>query len=194
MSDMLKRFWDVESLGIVDADCEGEFVKRKAEITFNGGHYEVDLPWKGDCLPQSNNYGMCVMRLRSLHLKLKSEQNLLKEYDYIIQEQRKNGIVEIVSETEDQTLEESKLSSRRIHYSPHHTVVRRDCETTKVRTVYDGSAKNHKDERSLNDCLEVGENYIPHIFKMLTRFRWNSVALTADIEKAFLMVGIKAED
>ena len=27
MSDMLKRFWDVESLGIVDADCEGEFVK-----------------------------------------------------------------------------------------------------------------------------------------------------------------------
>ena len=96
-------------------------------------------------------------------------------------------------ETEDQTLEESKLSSRRIHYSPHHTVVRRDCQTTKVRIVYDGSAKNHKDERSLNDCLEVGENYIPHIFKMLTRFRWNSVALTADIE-AFLMVGIKPED
>ena len=36
MSDMLKRLWDVESLGIVYADCEGEFVKRKAEITFNG--------------------------------------------------------------------------------------------------------------------------------------------------------------
>lgn len=35
MSDMLKRFWDVERLGIVDADCEGEFVKREAEITFN---------------------------------------------------------------------------------------------------------------------------------------------------------------
>ena len=63
MSDMLKRFWDVESLGIVDADWEGEFVKRKAEITFNRSHYEVDLPWKGDSFPQSNNYGMCVTRL-----------------------------------------------------------------------------------------------------------------------------------
>ncbi|PFX11629.1 hypothetical protein AWC38_SpisGene24559 [Stylophora pistillata] len=145
ITDILKRSWDVESLGIVDTDREGELVKRKGEITFNS-------------------------------------------------EQRKKGIVEIVPETEDQTLEEDKLSTRRIHYSPHHAVVRRDRETTKVRIVYDGSAKNCKNERSLNDCLEVGENYIPHIFKMLTRFRWNFVALTADIEKAFLMVGIKSED
>ena len=96
--------------------------------------------------------------------------------------------------TEDQTPREGNLSTRRIYYSPHHAVVRRDRETTKVRIVYDGSAKNCKDERSLNDCLEVGENYIPHIFKMLTSFRWNSVALTADIKKAFLMVGIKSDD
>ena len=60
--------------------------------------------------------------------------------------------------------------------------------------MYDGSAKNCKDEQSLNDCLEVGENYIPHIFEMLTRFRWNLVALTEDIEKAFLMVRIKSEE
>ena len=101
---------------------------------------------------------MFVTRLRSLHSKLKSEPNLLKEYDNIIQEQRKNGIVEIVPETEDQALEEGKLSTIRIHYSPHHAVVRRDRETTKVRIVYNGSAENCKDERSLNDCLEVGEN------------------------------------
>ena len=83
---------------------------------------------------------------------------------------------------------------RRIHYSPHHAVMRRDRETTKVRIVYDGSVKNCKDEHSLNDCLEVGENYILHIFEMLTRFRWNFVTLTADIERAFLMVRIKLED
>lgn len=58
----------------------------------------------------------------------------------------------------------------------------------------DGSAKNFKEERSLNDCLEVGDNHIPHIFDMLTKFRWNASELTADIEKAFLMVGIKQED
>ena len=86
------------------------------------------------------------------------------------------------------------MSVTRVHYSPHHAVVRRDRETTKVRVVYDRSAKSSNEERSLNDCLEVGENYIPHIFDMLSKFRWNAVALTADMEKAFLMVGIKQED
>ena len=64
----------------------------------------------------------------------------------------------------------------------------------KVRTVCNGSAKNSKKERPLNDCLEVGDNHIPHMLDMLTKFRWNAVGLTADIEKAFLMVGIKQED
>ena len=48
MTDMLKRFWDVESVGIVDTDCESKLIKRKGEIKFNGSHYEVGLPWKGD--------------------------------------------------------------------------------------------------------------------------------------------------
>ena len=39
-------------------------------------------------------------------------------------------------ETEDQTLDGSKLNKKRIHYSPHHTVVRRDRETTKVGIVF----------------------------------------------------------
>ena len=57
--------------------------------------------------------------------------------------------------------------------------------------MYDGSAKSSKDELSLNDCLETGDNYIPHIFDMLASFQSNPVGLMADIEKAFLMVSIK---
>lgn len=60
--------------------------------------------------------------------------------------------------------------------------------------MYDGSAQHSKDDRSLNDCLEVGENYIPHVFDQLTKFRWNAIGITGDIEKAFLMVGINPED
>jgi hypothetical protein len=47
---------------------------------------------------------------------------------------------------------------------------------------------------SLNDCLEIGTNHIPLAFDMLAKFRLNQVGHTADIEKAFLMVGIKEED
>lgn len=73
-------------------------------------------------------------------------------------------------------------------------MIRKDCETTIVHIVYNRSAKSSKEELSLNDCLETGENYIPQIFDMLASFRSNSVGLTADVEKAFLMVSIKTED
>ena len=48
-------------------------VKRNEEISFNGRHYEVGLPWKEDCMPLSNNYGMCETRLRSL-IALQAEE------------------------------------------------------------------------------------------------------------------------
>ena len=60
MADMLERLWQVESLEIADTNCESELIKRKGDITFNASHYEVELLWRGDCLRQSNNYGMCV--------------------------------------------------------------------------------------------------------------------------------------
>ena len=73
-------------------------------------------------------------------------------------------------------------------------MIRKSRETTKARIVYDGSAKSSTEERSLNECLETGTNHIPLIFSMLVNFRANPIGLTADIEKAFLMIGIKEED
>ena len=73
---------------------------------------------------------------------------------------------------------------------PHHGVVRRDKDTKKLRVVYDGSVKLKPDDVSINDCLDQGPNYIPKLFNVLVKFRSHHVALTADIEKAFLMVGI----
>ena len=84
-------------------------------------------------------------------------------------------------------------SNKGVHYLPHHAIVRKDRERTKVCVVYDGSGKTSKNELSLNDCLEVGLNYIPHIFHLLTKFCCNAIGLSANIEKAFLNVGIKEQ-
>ena len=53
---------------------------------------------------------------------------------------------------------------------PHHPVIRKEQSTTKVRIVYDGSAK-FNDSVSLNDCLQTGPNLIPKLFDVLIRFR-----------------------
>ena len=46
---------------------------------------------------------------------------------------------------------------------------------------------------ALNDCMYAGPPFVENIFDVLLRFRVNQVALTGDIEKALLMVGMAEE-
>ena len=74
-----------------------------------------------------------------------------------------------------------------VHYLPHHAVICCERSTTKIRIVYDGSAK-------LNDSEQTGPNLIPKLFAVLVQFRSHPVAITSDIKKAFLMIGIVSAD
>ena len=72
------------------------------------------------------------------------------------------------------------------HFVPHHGVLRKDRETTKLCIVFDGSARADKNHYWLNDCLEKGPNLTPHVYEVLAKLRSYPVELTADIEKAFI--------
>ena len=56
------------------------------------------------------------------------------------------------------------------HYIPHQPVIRDQAKSTKMRIVYDCSAKANSGV-SLNDCLEVGPPLQPMIFDILQRNR-----------------------
>ena len=56
--------------------------------------------------------------------------------------------------------------------------------------MYDASTKS--DGVALNDCLYAGPLLAENIFDVL--FSFNQVALTGDLEKAFLMVGMTEDD
>ena len=173
----LRRFWETESIGIKPdgAEIEQQMLKDNTEKpVFYGRYYEVNLPCKEDYTPSSSNYRLCETRLNSLYHKLKKDHSLLRDYNNIIRDQEKRGIVERVQE--EVSNPQPELVPKAIHYSPHHAVI------------------HSEDVLSLNDCLEIGENHIPRVFDQLVKFRWNAVGLTADIEKAFLMVVIKPDD
>ena len=77
---------------------------------------------------------------------MSKDPELFAQYDNIIQEQLKEDIVEIAPNTAQGT--EFSLS--------HHSVMRQEAETTKVRIVYDGLTRENQSVPSLNDCLETG--------------------------------------
>jgi len=196
LSSMLHRFWDTESLGIIDKDGDDESPTFLQRLQFNHKRYEVALPWKENHPDIPDHFLLSLNRLRYLQRKLLKSPPLLEEYDSIIREQLKSGIVEpvvesVVNPPEANTVVNLKHS---VHYLPHHGVIRQDKQTTKLRIVYDGSAKTTSDTVSLNDCLKTGPNLIPKLFDILIRFRWHSIALTADIEKAFLNIEITPSD
>ena len=121
---------------------------------------------------------------------------MLNEYDRIIQEQQQKGIIEPVKVTQPENLNSLLLNhyGNPVHYIPHHAVINRERVTTKIHIVYDGSAKLGNSELSINECLQTGSNLVPNLFDVLVRFRSHCIAVTADIEKAFLMIGIIPAD
>ena len=178
----VKKFWDLESLGIKTPSIHEEFLEK---LPHRGDHYQVNLPWKATHPPLPDNYELSQRRLSSLLSRLRKEPDVLKEYDSVIRDQIDRGIVEVVDR-------EARPESNRIHYIPHHAVIRRDKSTTRLRVVYDASAKS--DGASLNECLHAGPPLAQNIFDIMLRFRGHRIALVGDIEKAFLMVHIAEED
>ena len=66
-------------------------------------------------------------------------------------------------------------------------------KTTKVRLVFDSSAKGHNGF-SLNDHLEKGPNYINELPSVLTAWRWDVVAYSGDVRKMFNQVMVHPDD
>ena len=107
-------------------------------------------------------------------------------YGGIITDQLNKGIIEEVNE--------SSIIGDREHYIPHHAVISSDNNTSKIRIVYDGSAKIKKGSLSLNECLLRGPIILEDLCGLIFRFRTHEIAIVADIEKAFLQVGLMHED
>ena len=182
LDTQLKKFWDLETLGI-QRDEPSVYENFTEMITFKDGRYEVHLPWKEPRPPPEDHYQLSLNRLNSLLRRLRSTPELLREYNAVIQEQLAKGIIELVPESE--VISQS-------HYIPHHAVLRHDKENTKLRIVYDASVKT--EGPSLNDCLYVGPPFGQYILDIIIRFYVNNIALVGDIEKAFLMVSITKKD
>ena len=77
-------------------------------------------------------------------------------------------------------------------YIPYQPVSRDDNKTAKIHIVFDASARDIRP--SLNYCLYKKPHLTPLLYDILLRFRSHVVALTSDIEKAFLRIIVNEND
>ena len=179
----LSKFWDPEMIGILNNELP-VYDKFKSEVKQRDGRYEVSLTFTKEHPPLPDNYESSKNRLTALIYRLQQKPDVLKSYDDVIQDQLENGVIEKVNR------EESPAPSK-VYYLPHREVIRLDKETTKLRVVFDASAKSNG--TSLNNCLCVGPPMSSLLYNILLRFRIHETALMADIEKAFLNISIIPE-
>jgi hypothetical protein len=148
---------------------------------------DIYLPWKDNRVTIPDTYQLSLRRLESLLRRLQQDPKTLKEYDNIIQEQIARGIIERVDET-------STTNASRVHYLPHHAIIRRDKKTTELRIVYDASAKS--EGPSLNDCLYSGPSLAENIVDILVKKRFLMIAIAKEDRDVlrFLWVGDRTKD
>ena len=90
-------------------------------------------------------------------------------------------------------IEEMDKDPASVFYLPTHVVYKSSSSTTKIRAVFDASAKSNSGV-SLTDTLLVGPTVHPPLLNVLLRFRAHRVALTADVSKMYRAIQLVQPD
>ena len=135
------------------------------------GRYEVGFPWIPGATLTNTNEALSRKRLENVERKLSRDKKLKEEYGGIIEEQLRAGEIE----------ESPQIpTGERVFYMPHKPIVKQSAVTTKVRMVFDASAKPQPLTYSINDCMFTGPPLQPLLWDIMIRVRMATSLLLGD--------------
>lgn len=185
----LARFFEVEDVPTKgqwskeETECESHFVKNTKR--FSDGRFEVLIPFKKsvECLGESLD--QAKRRFYSLERKFNKNKDFKKMYTEFLEDYKKLGQMREV--------ELGNTGSNDVcYYLPHHGVYREESKSTKLRVVFDGSARTTSGV-SLNDLQMKGPVIQDDLWAILLRFRQHAYVVTADIAKMYNQVRVAPE-
>ena len=127
-----------------------------------------------------------MRRLYSLHRLFERNPNVQLQYSKVLQTYLDKGYIAEVKKSDVLAAGVNQW------FLPHFPVIREDRATTKVRVVFDGSAKVNG--FAINDFMYTGPKLQNDLVNVLLRFCRYPVALAADISEMFLQVQLRDSD
>ena len=181
------RLWEVDQVPEAPLRSpEDEAVLTEFDRTYRrvNGCFSVSLPKK------SNPPQLGYTRKQALSRLLANERSLsakekLQAFSVVVREYLDLGHAHIIPKNE--------IHLQPYCYLPVHGVLKDSSTTTKVRAVFDASARSSSGS-SLNDCLLPGPNLYPPLQDILLRFRRHPVGMLADISKMFQEILLNPEE
>lgn len=125
------------------------------------------------------SYFMAFKRFQYLKRRFQRDQNFHDAYTQTFNEYKTLKQVKLVETINDEFMEPASIKH---FYLPHHAVIKTSSLTTKLRQVFDGSAKS-KNGNSLNDILTTGPSLQSDIISIILNWRTHKFVFIADIEK-----------
>ncbi|XP_061512596.1 uncharacterized protein LOC133393156 [Anopheles gambiae] len=189
--ELLRNFYKVESCDELSpspkADDEVclEHFRRTHERT-EEGRYVVRYPFNERKRELGGSRDTALRRFLVLERKLDKQPDLKEQYSRFIREYEDLGHMREIVETPND-------DPGSVFYLPHHCVLRPTSTTTKLRVVFDGSAKTSTGV-SINDVLLTGPTVQNDLTAILLRFRGFQYVFTLDIPKMFRQVVVHPDD
>ncbi|XP_063911926.1 uncharacterized protein LOC135128776 [Zophobas morio] len=188
-----RKIWELEK-PVITADydknasnedeilCETHF--RETVQRDHDGRFIVRLPINNNKINIGNSRNAALKRFFSLERNLIKNPHVKTNYvDFMLEYQNLNHMEYLSQPPNDNNCV----------YLPHHAVQKESSTTTKLRVVFDASAKT-SNKQSLNDNLLAGAVLQQDLFSIIVRFRTFQYVLNADIAKMYRQIKIHPND
>ncbi|XP_062558044.1 uncharacterized protein LOC134222916 [Armigeres subalbatus] len=178
----LVKFWELESVQEASPlTSKEQAIEKHFEQTHfrdDTGRYTVRLPFNKNKGQLGDSLETARSRFNRLLRSFTNETKHARYTEFMTEYQTLGHMVEVFDEPDH------------CYFLPHHAVYKESSTTTKIRVVFDASAKTSSGV-SLNDVLGVGPTVL---ITILLRFCCYPVVLTADIPKMYRQVQIHEDD
>lgn len=170
----LRKFWEIEAgpheqfLSEEEQMAQEHFLKTMSRDPING-KFTVWLLFNNNKSELGESYSMALNRYLRLERSLTNRPDFWNEYVKFITKYIELGHMSL-----------SRSKKQEGYYLSHHAVIKESSLTTKLRIVFDASAKTSSGI-SLNDTHMNGPILHEELLAIFIRFRMHPIVLTADI-------------